>query len=191
MESRPDAYEGQTFSSSYRGLHFTQLNRYMALLSVLIVVLLTNIVEQHEVDRADSLFFAVGLFLVFYFFRGRTTREVFRSAITVVAGGLEVEDGDDVDQIPWPDILYIRIDRSASGHRRKFYIRARRGRLFTLLDPEQAEQLEAWAVEVAQSAGVKVRIRSRFYLNSEPLWTFLSCCVLLVVLHVTSFFGLF
>jgi hypothetical protein len=191
MESRLEACEGQTFSSSYRGLHFTQLNRYMALLSVLIFVLLTNIIGQHEVDRADSLFFAVGLFLVFYFFRGRTTREVFRSSVTVVAGGLEVEDGDDVAQIPWPEILYIRIDRSASGHRRKFYIRARGGRLFTLLDPEQGEQFEAWAVEVAQPAGVKVRILSRFYLNGEPLWTFLSCCLLLVVLHATSFFGLF
>jgi hypothetical protein len=60
-----------------------------------------------------------------------------------------------------------------------------------LLDPEQGEQFEAWAVEVAQPAGVKVRILSRFYLNGEPLWTFLSCCLLLVVLHATSFFGLF
>lgn len=181
MATGLDSCEGQTYSSSERGLRFAQLNQYMLGIALLICMPVSDIINKRAVDWEGALLIASAFFFGIWLSRGSVVRRVYQSSVTTGESHLDVIDAGTSARIPWPDMLYIRIDRSISGHRKKFYIRARGGRLFTLLDPEHGELLERWADEVARPAGVKVKTRNRFYLKGEPVWTFLLIFVALTI----------
>ena len=115
--------------------------------------------------------------------RGIGKRAAFRSQIAIGADYLDVGEAGEPSRVPWKDVLSIRIERSASGHRRKVFVRVRGGKLFTLLDPEQGGLLELWAHGEAREAGVKVIVKIRAKLSAEPVWTFSFYLVIMAVVQ--------
>lgn len=176
MESRLHDLQGQTFSSSLRGLHFARMNAGIVLSSLLGILITLDCIDGYEVGWRDLLFYPIVLYLGVRFMRSGLARKVLRSCVTIRPDGLTAENTKDSAELSWRDIARIYVHRSTSGDRCKFYVESRRGRLFTLLDPVDGELLEAWAIAVAQTAGVRVELGKRFYLNREPVWTFLACC---------------
>lgn len=168
---------GITFTSSQRGWRYDRLNQYVVFASIAGWLSFDDYVQGDEVFWEGTALL-VGVWVLFsWLMRGSDKRRVFGARVEIREDHLDVVDDGVHSRIPWTDILYIRIDRSPSGHRRNVRIRARGGKLFRLMDPEDGELLESWALETARAEGIKVKVRKWVTLNGELLWTFLMCCL--------------
>jgi hypothetical protein len=176
-------YEGITFASSMRGWRYEELNSHVFGLALCCSLIVCDLVKGDEVSWFLPVTCVLVWTVVSWLMRGIGKRAAFRSQITIGADHLDVVDAGDPSRVPWKDVLSIRIERSASGHRRKVFVRARGGKLFTLLDPEQGRLLELWALGEAREAGVKVNVKVRAYLNAAPAWTFLFYLVIMAVVQ--------
>lgn len=184
-----ESYEGLTFASSVRGRRYERINSYLFMPAIGCGFILRDLIAGDEVSWNFSLtLIVVGMF-VSWITSGIRKSSAFRGQVVVGADYLDLMDSGVSAHIPWRDILYIRIDRSPSGHRRNIRIRARGGRLFALLDPEQGELLESWALEVGREAGIKITLRKWVTLNAEPVWVFLFYVFVMVTFQLAMTHG--
>ena len=155
-----DSCEGIVFESSVRGWRYDRMKEYVLFTVFVSWILFDDYFRRGELDWQGPVIMLLVLPVMSWSMRGFAKRRVFRSQVTIGEDHLDVVDAGVSARIPWRDILYIRIDRSPSGHRRNIRIRARGGKLFALLDPEQGDLLESWALEVAKANGIKVKLKS-------------------------------
>ncbi len=173
MEMSTSGYEGMTFASSMRGWRYDRLNQNVLFAVLAGGIFIRDYIRSGELEWDGPVIFLLVWAVFSWLMQGANKRRVFGAKVNIREDHLDVVDDGLTSRIPWKDILYIRIDRSPSGHRRNIRIRARGGKLFTLLDPEDGEVLESWALELAKAEGIKVKVRKRVTLNAEPVWTFL------------------
>ena len=173
MEMSTEPYAGITFASSMRGRRYDRLKHHMFFGVFASWILFNDYVRSGELEWDRPVIFLLVWTVLSWLMQGANKRRVFGANVNIREDHLDVVDDGVTSRIPWKDILYIRIDRSPSGHRRNIRIRARGGKLFTLLDPEDGEVLESWALELAKAEGIKVKVRKWVTLNAEPVWTFL------------------
>ncbi len=171
---------GITFTSSQRGWRYGRLNQNVIFAVLAGGIFIRDYVRTGELEWDGPVIFLLVWTLFSWLMRGADKRRIFDSQVNVREDHLDVFEDGLTSPIPWKDILYIRIDRSPSGHRRKIRIRARGGKLFRLMDPEDGELLESWALEVARAEGIKVKVRKWVTLNAEPVWTFIMCLIAMV-----------
>lgn len=175
--------ENITFTSSQRGWRYDRLNQGVFFVSIAGGIFFANAVQLGEFRWDTLIIFALVWTVMSWLMRGANRRRIFGTQVNVQEDHLDVVDDGKTSCIPWKEILYIRIDRSPSGHRRNIRIRARGGKLFTLLDPEDGALLESWALEMEKAEGIKVKVRRWVTLNAEPVWTFLMCLLAMVLTH--------
>lgn len=175
---------GITFASSMRGWRYDRLNQNVVFAVIAGGIFILDYVRTGELEWDGPVIFLLVWTLFSWLMRGANRRRVFGSEVKVCEDHLDVFEDGLTSPIPWKDILYIRIDRSPSGHRRNIRIRARGGKLFRLMDPEDGELLESWAVEVASAEGIKVKVRRWITLNAEPVWTFIMCLLAIVAAQI-------
>ena len=180
-----ETYEGMTFVSSMRGWRYDRAKQNILLAVFASWIFFDDYFQRGELDWQGPAIMLLVWAVMSWPMRGFNKRRVFRSQVTIGEDHLDVVDAGVSARIPWRDILYIRIDRSLSGHRRNIRIRARGGRLFTLLDPEQGDLLESWAREVAKADGIKVKLRTWVTLNAEPVWVLFLFTAVMAAAHFT------
>lgn len=176
-------YEGITFASSMCGWRYDRLKQHMNFAVIASWIFFNDYVRSGELEWDGPVIFLLVWAVFSWLMQGADKRRVFGAKVSIREEHLDVVDDGVTSRIPWKDILYIRIDRSPSGHRRNIRIRARGGKLFTLLDPEQGALLESWALEVGSQAGIKIKLRKWVTLNAEPLWTFLFYVVAIIAIQ--------
>ena len=191
MEMRSEPYAGMTFASSMRGWRYDRLNQNIVFAVLAAWLFINDSIRFGELEWGGPVIFVLVWALMSWLMRGSDKRRVFGARVNVLEDHLEVVDDGVSSRIPWKDILYVRIDRSPSGHRRNIRIRARGGKLFRLMDPEDGELMESWALELAKAAGIKVKVRKWVTLNAEPVWTFLLFVGLLAATHFVNLRDLF
>ena len=177
-------YEGITFASSMRGWRYDRLKHHMFFALIASWIFFNDYIRSGELEWDGPVIFLLVWAVSSWLMRGANRRRIFGSQVNVREDYLDVVDDGVSSRIPWTDILYIRIDRSPSGHRRNVCIRARGGKLFQLMDPEDGELLESWALEVASAEGIKVKVRRWITLNAEPVWTFIMCLLGMVAAQI-------
>ena len=175
---------GITFASSMRGWRYDRLNYYVFFVSFAGWIFVRDAIQFSELDWGDPFIMVIVWVIISWLMRGADRRRVFGSEVKVREDHLDVFEDGLTSRIPWTDILYIRIDRSPSGHRRNVRIRARGGKLFRLMDPEDGELLESWTLEVASAEGIKVKVRRWITLNAEPVWTVIMCLLATVAAQI-------
>jgi len=184
-------YEGITFASSMRGWRYDRLKQHMIFGVIASWIFFNDYVRSGELEWDGPVIFLLVWGVFSWLMQGADKRRVFGAKVNVREDHLDVVDDGVSSRIPWNDILYIRIDRSPSGHRRNIRIRARGGKLFRLMDPEDGELLESWALEEAVAEGIKVKVRKWVTLNAEPVWTVLMCALAMAAaqfVNVRDFF---
>ena len=185
------SYAGITFTSSTRGWRYDRLKYYLVLAVIASWIFLNDYLRFGELEWDGPVIFLLVFAVFSWLMRGSDKRRVFGAKVNIREDHLDVVDDGVTSRIPWKDILYIRIDRSPSGHRRNIRIRARGGKLFRLMDPEDGELLESWALEEAVAEGIKVKVRKWVTLNAEPVWTVLMCALAMAAaqfVNVRDFF---
>lgn len=136
MEMSSEPYAGVIFASSVRGWRYDRIRECVLLAVIAGGIFFSDFFQRGMPDWQGPVIMLIVWTVMLWLLRGFNKRRVFRSQVTIGGDHLDVVDAGVTARIPWRDILYIRIDRSPSGHRRNIRIRARGGRLFTLLDPE-------------------------------------------------------
>lgn len=183
MEMSSEPYTGMTFASSMRGWHYAFVGEQAGPCALLLAVFVSSFIRGDESPWLYAIFFIFAWSIVSLFMRNRSKRKVFRSRVTICEDGLDAVDAGEATHIPMGAILGIRIERSASGHRRKVEIRVYGGVVLTLLEPEQGELFELWAREVAQHEGINVTVKVRSMMNAEPIFTFVLLLVTMLAVY--------
>lgn len=184
MEMNTESSEGSTFRSSMQGLRHEHLHSLTFGLSILTGILAGDVVVKGEVDWLIPTAGTVSWLVTSWLLRGTTRRIVFHSEITTFPDYLGVAEGGKSDRIPLRAIRRIRINRSASGHRRRVTIEIGNGRHINLRDPEQGDALESWAREVARPAGVDVQVNVIRMFTGELFWLYLLWTTIGVVICI-------
>lgn len=182
---------GLTFVSSRRGWRYDRLNQGVLFASIAGWIFVSDYVRFNEVAWDVPVIFLLVWVISSWLMQGADRRRVFGAKVNIREDHLHVVDDGVSLRLSWKDILYIRIDRSPSGHRRKVRIRARGGKLFLLLDPEDGELLESWALEVASARGIKVRVRRWVTLCAEPLWSMLMSGLVVASVQFVNLLDIF
>jgi len=180
METSTEPYAGITFASSMRGWRYDRLSQNVVFVVLAVGIFTRDYVRSGELEWDGPVIFVLVWSLMSLLMRGSNKRRVFGTRVNILEDHLEVVDDGVSSRIPWKDILYVRIDRSPSGHRRNIRIRARGGKLFQLMDPEDGELMESWALELAKAAGIKVKVRKWVTLNAEPVWQMVFFAIMMI-----------